>query len=100
MDEALSEFYADEERQEARNFVPDTGVDGTSTYRKCPQCNLDMTLRRKKDNAGFFFSCMGFPDCKTAIWLPNTVQEVEIVAQTCNSVSILYSLTNISFFTA
>jgi DNA topoisomerase-3 len=47
-----------------------------------------MTLRRKKDNGPFFFSCMGFPDCKTAVWLPATVQFVEIDAQKCNAVRI------------
>lgn len=30
---------------------------------------------------------MGYPQCKNAIWLPTTVQQVEIDAQTCTAVS-------------
>ncbi|XP_032778336.2 LOW QUALITY PROTEIN: DNA topoisomerase 3-alpha [Daphnia magna] len=84
IDEALSTFF-DEERQEAPAPYPDTGLDGNTSYCKCPSCNLDITLRRKKDNNGFFFSCMGYPQCKNAIWLPTTVQQVEIDAQTCTA---------------
>lgn len=39
---------------------------------KCPKCKkYDMILKIRKNNAGFFIACEGFPDCKNAIWLPN-----------------------------
>jgi DNA topoisomerase-3 len=68
-------------------MIPEGGPDANLPYRKCPACNLDMTLRRRKDN-GFFFSCMGFPECKTAVWLPAAVQQVEVDAEKCNAVCI------------
>jgi len=86
IDEALSE-YIDEERREARAFAPEAVSGASQVYRKCPQCNQDLILRRKKDNVGFFFSCMGYPECKVAIWLPATVKRVEIDTSTCPTVS-------------
>lgn len=80
-------MFFNEERQEAPPMIPEGGPDANLPYRKCPACNLDMTLRRKKDN-GFFFSCMGFPECKTAVWLPAAVQRVEVDAEKCNAVCI------------
>lgn len=86
MDEAISEFIP-EERQEARNFASEVGPDGGSKiYRKCPACNSDMVLRQKKDNTGFFISCLGYPQCKNALWLPSTIQQLEIDQQTCSVV--------------
>lgn len=90
IDEALSE-YIDEARQVAREMVPDAAAangHADAKYRQCPQCSLDMVLRKKKDNQGFFFTCVGFPECKTAIWLPSTVLSVDIDPQTCRSVII------------
>ena len=87
IDEALSE-YITEARQVARDVVPDAAVGGQvdAKYRQCPQCSLNMTLRKKKDNQGFYFSCMGYPNCKTAIWLPSAVLSVEIDPNTCRAV--------------
>lgn len=84
IDNALAE-YLNEERQEAQNFTSETGS-LNPVYRKCPSCNLDMNLRRKKDNVGFYISCMGYPQCKVALWLPNTVQNVAIEETRCPSV--------------
>ena len=86
IDEALSEFLP-EERQEARNFASDLGPDGANqVYRKCPSCHSDMVLRQKRDNTGYFISCMGYPQCKSAVWMPSTVHQLEIDTQTCSVV--------------
>lgn len=43
-----------------------------------------MTLRAKKDNKGFFFTCLGRPECDHAIWLADVIKEVKVVEQNCN----------------
>lgn len=50
---------------------------------KCPMCGQDMLLRSKKDNKGFYIGCMGFPNCKCAIWLPESVLAATVTPQTC-----------------
>ncbi|KAG1968494.1 DNA topoisomerase 3-alpha [Pimephales promelas] len=83
LDEALSNYLGPaqeitvEEQGEMEMPLP---------VRKCPQCNCDMVLKRKKDSTGMLLSCMGFPACKAAVWFPDTVLEVsrdESICSTC-----------------
>ena len=87
IDDALAE-YMDEDKQVARNSFPAAGPDGNQPiYRKCPNCNLDMVLRRKKDQGAFYISCINFPNCKAALWLPDNVLDMEInTEQKCRAV--------------
>lgn len=55
---------------------------------KCSRCKADMNLRTKKDNQGFFISCMGYPQCKNAIWLPSMVDKVRVTDEACDIVCI------------
>lgn len=43
-----------------------------------------MCLRSKKDNNGFFISCMGQPECTHVIWLANIIKEVKVSDDNCN----------------
>ena len=36
----------------------------------------------------FYVSCMGFPDCRTAIWLPDGVLEAKPTDSACEKVQI------------
>lgn len=83
LDEALSNYlgpaqeFTEQEQDQLEIPLP---------VRKCPQCNRDMVLKKKKDSTGMFLSCMGYPACKAAVWFPDTVLEVsrdESVCQTC-----------------
>ncbi|XP_072531015.1 DNA topoisomerase 3-alpha [Salminus brasiliensis] len=83
LDEALSNYlgqaqeYTEQEEQELEMPLP---------VRKCPQCNRDMVLKKRKDSTGKFLSCMGYPACKAAVWFPDTVLEVsrdDSVCPTC-----------------
>ncbi|XP_020823025.1 DNA topoisomerase 3-alpha [Phascolarctos cinereus] len=71
LDEALSQYFGEMAtaagQEEIYPAVP-------ATIKKCPQCNKDMVLKRKK-NGGFYLSCMGYPDCRKAIWFPDSVVE-------------------------
>lgn len=53
---------------------------------KCPKCGSDMILRNKKNDTGKFISCVGFPGCKNAVWLPQTVENVEVLDESCQQV--------------
>lgn len=43
-----------------------------------------MSLRSKKDNKGFFLTCLGRPECNHAIWLADIIKEVKVLEQNCN----------------
>ncbi|KAM9098574.1 DNA topoisomerase 3-alpha [Sarcophilus harrisii] len=79
LDEALSQYFGEMatavEQEELYPAMPET-------IRKCPQCNKDMVLKRKK-NGGFYISCMGYPDCRKAIWFPDSVLEVSKDESVC-----------------
>uniref|UniRef100_A0A8C5A0A4 DNA topoisomerase n=1 Tax=Gadus morhua TaxID=8049 RepID=A0A8C5A0A4_GADMO len=54
--------------------------------RRCPGCGRDMVLRTKREGSGKFMSCTGYPECKAAVWFPDTVLEVsrdDSVCDTC-----------------
>lgn len=44
-----------------------------------------MSLRAKKDNNGFFFTCLGRPECNHAIWLPDIIKEIKADDQDCTT---------------
>uniref|UniRef100_A0A8C1ZDN9 DNA topoisomerase n=1 Tax=Cyprinus carpio TaxID=7962 RepID=A0A8C1ZDN9_CYPCA len=84
LDEALSNYLgpAQEitEQEQGEMEIP-------LPVRKCPQCNRDMVLKKKKDSTRMFLSCMGYPACKAAVWFPDTVLEVsrdESICPTCH----------------
>lgn len=54
---------------------------------KCPKCGKDMVLRKRNGQNGFYISCCGFPECKNAVWLPNSIQQIEVTANSCQTVS-------------
>lgn len=52
---------------------------------KCPKCKKHhMCLRSKKDNNGFFFTCLGKPECIHVIWLADVIKEVRVHENECN----------------
>lgn len=39
----------------------------------------------KKENNGYFFTCLGRPECNHAIWLADEIKEIKVHEQDCNS---------------
>ncbi|XP_037545396.1 DNA topoisomerase 3-alpha [Nematolebias whitei] len=83
LDEALAPYLgaaqeiSEEEQQDMEIPLP---------VRKCPNCGRDMVLKKKREGNSKFLTCMGYPACKTAVWFPDTVLEVnrdESVCPTC-----------------
>ncbi|XP_072794626.1 DNA topoisomerase 3-alpha isoform X5 [Vicugna pacos] len=79
LDEALSQYFGEAAaaaQQEALYpAVPEP-------VRKCPQCGKDMVLKTRR-GGGFYLSCTGFPECRSAVWFPDTVLEASRDGSTC-----------------
>ncbi|XP_019609294.2 DNA topoisomerase 3-alpha isoform X1 [Rhinolophus sinicus] len=79
LDEALSHYFgegAEVAQQEA--IYPSE----PEPVKKCPQCNKDMVLKTKK-SGGFYLSCTGFPECRSAVWFPESVLEASRDGSVC-----------------
>ncbi|XP_078096496.1 DNA topoisomerase 3-alpha [Mustelus asterias] len=82
LDEALSHYFGDVTEIAQSEEFP---MEISEPVRKCPQCGRDMVLKPKK-HGGFYLSCTGYPNCKSAVWFPDSVLGVsrdESVCPTC-----------------
>ncbi|XP_029294340.1 DNA topoisomerase 3-alpha isoform X1 [Cottoperca gobio] len=83
LDEALSPYLG------AAQVITEAGQQDMEIplpVRKCPQCSRDMLLKKKREGNSKYLSCTGYPDCKTAVWFPDTVLEVsrdDSICPTC-----------------
>ncbi|XP_070580775.1 DNA topoisomerase 3-alpha-like [Ptychodera flava] len=80
LDEALSEYFG-----EAHQYTADEiqHSDISMPVRPCPHCNKAMVIKSKKDG-GQMLSCTGFPDCKTAVWFPASVEKASLEDSICS----------------
>ncbi|XP_054721108.1 DNA topoisomerase 3-alpha-like [Uloborus diversus] len=63
-------------------IVEDNIVPQTMPVMKCPKCQTgDIVLRTK--NEKFFLSCMSFPACNAAMWLPKILEQVTVLDEEC-----------------
>lgn len=83
LDEALSPYLGaaqpitEEEQLDMEMPLP---------VRKCPNCRRDMVLKKKREGNSKYLSCTGYPACKTAVWFPDMVLEVnrdDSICPTC-----------------
>ncbi|KAJ1401236.1 Zinc finger, CCHC-type [Sesbania bispinosa] len=52
--------------------------------RRCGLCQeSDMVLRKNRDG-NYMVGCLGFPQCRNAVWLPGSVSEAVVTTNTCN----------------
>ncbi|XP_003465949.1 DNA topoisomerase 3-alpha isoform X1 [Cavia porcellus] len=79
LDEALSQYFGEGtetlQQEEIYPAMPEPIL-------KCPQCNKDLVLKTKK-SGGFYLSCTGFPECRLAMWFPDSVLEVSRDGSVC-----------------
>ncbi|XP_040486068.1 DNA topoisomerase 3-alpha isoform X1 [Ursus maritimus] len=79
LDEALAQYFGEgTEVAQQEAIYPSM----PEPIRKCPQCNKDMVLKTKK-NGGFYLSCTGFPECRSAMWFPDSVLEASRDGSVC-----------------
>lgn len=51
---------------------------------KCPKCDkFKMSLRAKRDNNGFYLSCLGKPECNHVIWFTDIIKEIKVDETIC-----------------
>jgi DNA topoisomerase-3 len=60
---------------------------------KCPKCGNDMIVKNRKNDQGKYVGCGGFPECKNALWLPQALESIEVLDESCSRVSIFASET-------
>lgn len=52
--------------------------------RQCGLCQeSDMVLRKNRDG-NFMVGCLGYPQCRNAVWLPGSLSEAVVTTNTCN----------------
>jgi len=55
---------------------------------KCQKCGSNMILKERRQGRGKYISCMGYPGSTNVIWFSEAIEDVEILNETCNPVSI------------
>ena len=71
------------EEQPAQDIPLDEGLPGLDLpdpVVPCSNCGSFLALKRKQ-SGGWMISCQGYPACKQAIWLPDSVLEAKVDAQ-------------------
>jgi ssDNA-binding Zn-finger/Zn-ribbon topoisomerase 1 len=53
-----------------------------------------MVLRNRREGSGKFIGCMGYPDCRNAVWFPGNVEAVELSGEFCSEVGDLFHMTH------
>lgn len=71
-----------------------TGIQqqGYKPVLKCPKCGNDMIVKDRKNNDGKFLGCVGFPGCKNIAWLSGSIQSIEVLDESCQTVKKLLHL--------
>ncbi|XP_023711894.1 DNA topoisomerase 3-alpha isoform X2 [Cryptotermes secundus] len=82
IDEALGRYL-----QETAQEVPPIQTEEQAvnqTVLKCPSCGMDMILRNRREGMGKFITCMGYPNCRNAVWFLGIVEDVELSGESCS----------------
>ncbi|UYV73675.1 TOP3A [Cordylochernes scorpioides] len=89
IDESLAKYFGNPQQVPASALTA-SGNSAVSQMPilKCPKCGRgDILVRTKKDNKGFYLGCMAYPDCTAALWLPESVEQVDVAEETCTECS-------------
>ncbi|XP_077979907.1 DNA topoisomerase 3-alpha-like [Glandiceps talaboti] len=79
LDEALSQYFGTAQQYTADD-IQQNHV--SMPVRPCPRCSNPMVIKSKKDG-GLMLSCTGYPDCKTAVWFPPSIEHASLDNTTC-----------------
>lgn len=53
--------------------------------RQCGLCQESSMVLKKNRDGNFMVGCLGFPQCRNAIWLPGSVMEAVVTSNICSS---------------
>ncbi|XP_072168327.1 DNA topoisomerase 3-alpha-like [Diadema setosum] len=79
LDNALEQYLGQPAQSQNAAALP---VSTPAIVRSCPQCGQPMSLKERK-TGGWMVSCMGYPACKAAVWLPAAVESAELSDTVC-----------------
>ncbi|KAL5075165.1 hypothetical protein RYX36_014149 [Vicia faba] len=78
--EAMTIFF--ERSNSVGNEHQNTTVE---VVRRCGLCQeSDMVLKKNRDGK-FMVGCLGYPQCRSVVWLPGSISEAVVTTNTCNS---------------
>uniref|UniRef100_A0A1Y1LNG7 DNA topoisomerase n=1 Tax=Photinus pyralis TaxID=7054 RepID=A0A1Y1LNG7_PHOPY len=81
IDDSLGNRLEDRPRPLENEAIPQ---DDFRPVMKCPKCNGDLVIRNRKTGTGKYLSCTSYPQCKNAIWLPVSIDTIEVLEESCN----------------
>ncbi|KAL6551905.1 DNA topoisomerase 3-alpha [Orobanche gracilis] len=58
-----------------------------SIVRKCDLCQESDMVLKKKPDGNFMVGCLGFPQCRNAVWLPGPISEATVTTNICSTCS-------------
>lgn len=80
IDIALSEYF----NVTPNAVLQEENITTFTPIMKCPKChNGDIVHRRKKDNTGYYLSCLSYPECRAIMWLPQILENIIVTNQDC-----------------
>lgn len=82
LDDAMSRYFGQPSLQ---NVVDEMLPTVAPVVLDCA-CKAGIALKTKRDGSGFYLSCRSYPDCKVAVWLPNSVKQATVVDEYCQDV--------------
>jgi DNA topoisomerase III len=85
LDHAMAHRF-EEQPQVVENAPLEVSITVLHDLFKCPKCQKNsMTIKLKRDNSGSFISCLGYPNCKNAIWLDEHLKELSSLDDKCGN---------------
>lgn len=76
--EAMSVFF----ERSTRTNINEQHAGGT-VVRRCPLCQESDMVLRQKPEGNFMVGCLGFPQCRSVVWLPGSVSQAAVTTNIC-----------------
>ncbi|XP_012287249.1 DNA topoisomerase 3-alpha isoform X2 [Orussus abietinus] len=81
IDGAIAEYI--EERPKDAEELPATVPPEDIVVFSCPKCGSNMVLKDRSLDGRKYIGCMAYPDCSNSIWLPSTIERVQVLDRVC-----------------
>ncbi|XP_007048480.2 PREDICTED: DNA topoisomerase 3-alpha isoform X2 [Theobroma cacao] len=78
--EAMAVFF-----ERSNQAAGDDNHAAGEVVRQCGLCRESSMVLKKNRDGNFMVGCLGFPQCRNAIWLPGSVLEAAVTSNICGS---------------
>uniref|UniRef100_A0A336L9Q8 DNA topoisomerase n=1 Tax=Culicoides sonorensis TaxID=179676 RepID=A0A336L9Q8_CULSO len=82
LDEALSRRLQSQIIEVPTNEIIQSTVEIVTKCNKCQTSNI--VLKKKKNGNGYFLTCDGYPNCKNSVWLPEDLEQIDVLESKCD----------------